>query len=121
MLWSFAGTYNPCIQFVSEKEIFLGELKIARVTPIIKAGDESEMGNYRPISVPPCFPKILKRIMCNRLFKYLTANEILYKNNLVLEKGRSTEHVTIQLTVQIKTSFEKNHFILGEKTLSPTN
>ena len=62
-----------------EKRIFPDNLKIARVTPIVKAGDENEMGNYRPISVLPCFSKILERIMYNRLFKYLTANEILYK------------------------------------------
>ena len=46
-----------------EKGIFPDDLKIARVTPIFKAGDESEMGNYRPISVLPCFSKILERIM----------------------------------------------------------
>ena len=60
-----------------EKGIFLEDLKIARITPIFEAGDESKMGNYRPISVLPCFSKILERIMYNKLFKYLTTNEIL--------------------------------------------
>ena len=41
-------------------EIFPDDLKIARVTPIIKAGDNKELGNYRPISVLPCFSKILE-------------------------------------------------------------
>ena len=60
-----------------EKGIFLDDLKIARITPIFKAGDESEMGKLRAVSVLPCFSKILGSIMYNRLFKYLTANEIV--------------------------------------------
>ena len=36
-----------------EKGIFPDDLKIAQVTPVFKAGDESEMGNYRSISVLP--------------------------------------------------------------------
>ena len=31
-------------------------LKIARVTPLLKPGDHSDISNYRPISVLPCFP-----------------------------------------------------------------
>ena len=39
------------------KRVFLVDLKIARVTPVVKVGDE-DLGNYRPISVLPCFSKI---------------------------------------------------------------
>ena len=69
-----------------QKGCFPEELKIARVIPIYKADDVNEIGNYRPISVLPCFSKILERIMYNRLFKYLTTNEILHKNNLDFKK-----------------------------------
>ena len=31
--------------------IFSDSLKIAKVTPVYKAGDSSDLGNYRPISV----------------------------------------------------------------------
>ena len=31
------------------------EIKIARVTPIYKADDVNEIGNYRPISILPVF------------------------------------------------------------------
>ena len=96
-----------------QKGCFPEELKIARVTPIYKADDVNEIGNYRPISVLPCFSKILERIMYNRLFKYLTTNEILHKKQFGFQKGHSTEHAIIQLIDQINNSFEKNHFTLG--------
>ena len=43
-------------------------MKIARVAPVFKSGDTSLMTNYRPISVLPCFSKMLERIMYNRLY-----------------------------------------------------
>ena len=46
-----------------EKGIFPDDLKIAKVTPIYKADDKSDVSNYRPISVLSCFSKILERIM----------------------------------------------------------
>ena len=55
-----------------QKGCFPEDLKIAPVTPIYRADDVNEIGNYRPISVLPCFSKVLERIMYNQLFKYLT-------------------------------------------------
>ena len=51
--------------------------------------------------------------MYNRLFKYLTTNEILHKKQFGFQKGHSTEHAIIQLIDQINNSFEKNHFTLN--------
>ena len=42
-------------------------LKIARVSPLFKGGDPTDISNYRPISVLSCFSKILERIMYNCL------------------------------------------------------
>ena len=47
--------------------IFPDKLKIAKVFPIYKSGKKHVPPNYRPISVLPCFSKILERIMYNRL------------------------------------------------------
>ena len=96
-----------------QKDCFLEELKIARVTPVYKADDVNEIGNYRPISIQPCFSEILERLMYNWLFKYLTANKILYRKQFGFQKGHSTEHAIVQLIDQINNSFENNHFTLG--------
>ena len=60
------------------KGIFPDDLKIEKVTPIYKADNNSNNSNYRPISVLPCFSKMLERIMYNRLPKYLNDQNILY-------------------------------------------
>ena len=58
-------------QLSLEKGEFPDDLKIAKVTPIYKAVDNSDKSSYRPISVLPCFSKILERLIYNRLHKYL--------------------------------------------------
>ena len=66
--------------------IFPEEMKIARKTPIYKGGDKENVVNYRPISALLCFLKILERIMYNRLYLYLTENNLLYTNTLAFKK-----------------------------------
>ena len=63
-----------------EKGVVPDDLKIARVTPIYKGEDNSDVSNYRPIFILPCFSKILERIMYNRLYKYSIENNILLHN-----------------------------------------
>ena len=51
--------------------VFPDKLKIVRVSPVYRAGDSSDLTNYRPISDFPCLFKIFERIMYNRLFSYV--------------------------------------------------
>ena len=89
------------------------KLKIARVTPIFKSGDDSNVTNYRPISVLPCFSKLLERIMYNRLYKHLTENDMLYSKQFGFQKRHSTDHAVIELINDITNAFDNNCFSLG--------
>ena len=68
-----------------EYGIFLDKLKIARVIPLHKAGDPANISNYGPISVLPCFSKMLERIMNNHLIniyqqkKFYTLSSLVFK------------------------------------------
>ena len=44
--------------------------KQAKVTPIFKDGDKSDVNNYRPISVLPVISKIIERSVHNQLYNY---------------------------------------------------
>ena len=51
--------------------------------------------------------------MYNRLYKYLTDSNILYKKQFGFQTGHSTEHAIIHLVDQINTNFEKDQYTLG--------
>ena len=69
--------------------------------------------NYRLISVLPRSSKILDKIMYNRLYLYLTENNLLYDKQFGFQKRHSTDHAILQLADQIHEMFNKNIFTLG--------
>ena len=80
-------------------------MKIVKLLPTFKNGKKSITSNYRQISVLPCFSKILERIMYNRLYSYLTENNILFNKQFGFQAGHSTEHALLALIDQISNTF----------------
>ena len=76
---------------------FPDKLKIPRVLPVFKSGNATSVSNYRPISILPCFSKILERIMYNRLYSFLSINNLLYEKQFGFQAGHSTDHAILQL------------------------
>ena len=112
----FGALHKPLLHVFNlsiVKGIFPDDLKIARVTPVFKGGDEKDLENYRPISVLPCFSKILERIMYNRLYNHLMKNNILYSKQFGFQKGHSTEHAIIQLIDQINNNSENQELTIS--------
>ena len=58
--------------------------KKAKVTPIFKDGDKSDVNNYRPISVLPVISKIIERSVHNQLYNYLALENITLQQQLFL-------------------------------------
>ena len=85
MLWGVCETLIYQFELSLEKGVFPDDLKIAKVTPIYKAGDNSDISNYRSISPLPCFSKILERLMYSHLYKYLKENNILYEKQFCFD------------------------------------
>ena len=95
-----------------QQGIFPENLKISNVSPIYKKDGELLLTNYRPISVLPCFSKLLERIMYNRLLKYLSENSILYEKQFGFQTSYSTEHAVLLLVNQLYQSFDESMFTL---------
>ena len=51
--------------------------------------------------------------MYNRLYLYLTENNLLYNKQFGFQKRHSTDHAILQLADQIHEMFNKNIFTLG--------
>jgi hypothetical protein len=96
-----------------ETGIVPDKMKIARIIPIFKSGDNRLFSNYRPISVLPIFSKILERVVHNRLMNYINVNQILFKNQYGFRKNHSTSLALINLYDKISTGFDANEHTVG--------
>ncbi|KAL9964377.1 hypothetical protein ACROYT_G028008 [Oculina patagonica] len=75
--------------------------KIARLNPVFKKDDETEIGNYRPISLLSVPSKILESCVSDALVKHVLLDNRLLTNNqwaYVYRKGYSTELLLAHLT-----------------------
>ena len=54
-----------------------------------------------------------ERIMYNRLYSYLTENNILLNKQLGFRAGHSTEHALLELVDQISNTFNDKNYLLG--------
>ena len=91
---------NPMTHIINlslQTGIFPDELKCAKVIPIYKSGDPCVLNNYRPISLLSSFSKLLERIIYNKIMKFLTTNDILYKHQYGFRPKHSTIHPVIHL------------------------
>ena len=77
---------------------FPDDWKLAKVTPIFKHGDRSDMNNYRPISVISAVAKVFERIVYNQLSSYLSENNILSRYQSGFRSFHSTVTALLEAT-----------------------
>ena len=77
---------NQCL----ETGIFPSKLKIAKVIPILKKGDELIFDNYRPISILPSISKVFERIIFNQIHSYFHVYDLYFCSQYGFRKEHST-------------------------------
>ena len=97
---SICETLLYIFNLVLETGIFPEDLKQAKVTPVFKADDKSDCGNYGPISVIPAIAKILEKLISDQLIEYLDNNNIVSNQQSGFRKSHSTETALMQITDQ---------------------
>jgi len=98
MIQTIDTIVNPLTHIINlslESGIFPSNLKLAKVIPIFKSGDNLSLNNYRPISLLSSFSKIFERILYNKIMKFLESNNILYNHQYGFRAKHSTIHPVI--------------------------
>ena len=88
-------------------------LKVARVTPIFKGGESFLPPQWQPISIVPTLSKLIEKLVCKRLNKYLTKNSILTNNQFGFRSGHSTNHAILNINEQILSNIDSNRHTLS--------
>ena len=88
-------------------------LKLAKVIPIFKKDDPTQVTNYRPISLLPCISKILEKIVYKRLDSFLSLNKILNSAQFGFRKKFSTNFAINKLLDSVINSLSKKDHIIA--------
>lgn len=70
--------------------VFPKEMKMAKIIPIHKQGDEGKCDNYRPIAILPIISKIIELAIKNRIVKFLEKMELFSAAQHGYRKTRNT-------------------------------
>ena len=66
--------------------IFPDLLKISKVVPVYKKDDNTNLSNYRPISLLPSMSKIFEKVILEQLFTYLEDNNFIHRHQYGFRK-----------------------------------
>ena len=86
-------------------------LKLARVTPLFKKNDKTQVGNYRPVSVLSIISKVFERVIYDQLEGYLNEKNLLYNFQSGFRKGYSTDTCLIHLSDFIRFSMDQGQMV----------
>ena len=93
--------------------VFPDSLKLARITPVFKKGNNSLPSNYRPIASLPILSKIFERSVKYQLMKFCSDHSIFYKNQFGFMNNKSTCDALIELTENIYDKLNDKKNTLG--------
>ena len=108
-----SGPLSIIINISVQKGIFPSKLKKAKVVPVYKNDDETEPGNYRPISLLSIFNRIFEKLMYHRLKSYLGKNDILFKSQHGFREEHSPQHAIIDIVNVIQNDVDQKLFTCG--------
>ena len=90
--------------------LFPSILKTGIVSPVFKKDNPQLFENYRPISTLPIVSQLFKKIIYKRIYAFLIAKNILYKNQFGFRK-------TTQLFMQLITQLNMLLITLNRKNM----
>ena len=87
-------------------------LKIAKVIPLYKKGDPTNLSNYRPISLLPVLSKVLEKVINKQLTEKLNELHLIDDNQYGFRAGHSTEDAVLKfIDVIEKAKLNSKHVV----------
>ena len=91
---SLCSIFNSSIK----SGVFPQEWKCAKVIPLFKQGDHSDLNNYRPISIIPVVAKVFERIIYDQIYDYLIVNNLITSHQSGFRSLHSTVTALLEAT-----------------------
>lgn len=96
-----------------EEGIFPDCLKTAKITPIHKSGETTNIQNFRPISQLSPIAKVLEKYVSSCILKYFDKYNLFNKNQFGFRKNKSTNNAIVEFLNMLLESLDKGNKVLG--------
>ena len=104
-LWPLTNLY---LRSLREAKVY-DDWKVARLNPIFKKDDESDRGNYRPLSMLSVPNKILESCVTDSIVDHVfTRNQLVTEYRWAYRKGHSTHLLLAHLTETWRRTLDSN-------------
>ena len=100
-------SFNSCI----EKGYYPDQLKIAKVVPLYKSRNKTEVGNYRPLSILSLINKVFETLLHKRLIAYRKIFNLFTNHQFGFRKKHSTNLAILDYIETILDLRDKNNIV----------
>ena len=88
-------------------------LKLARVIPVFKKGENTVLGNYRPISLLTCLSKVLEKLVFIRTTKFINMHNLFYPLQFGFREKHNTTHALLTMINKIANGIDAYEHTVG--------
>ena len=90
--------------------VFPDTLKIAKIIPIHKKDDKTQLENYRPISIfLPAISKVIERVIFDQMHDYFHTNKLYFEGQYGFRKKNTTELAAVEMIDRITQELYKGN------------
>ena len=93
--------------------VFPDLLKTARVIPLYKSGEKTNINNYRPISILSFFSKIFEKTMYHYISNFMDKYNLICKQQFGFRSKHSIHHAVISVVNNITNGLDSNNIVIG--------
>ena len=107
---------NPmtiCVNKSLSEGLFPQVMKLADVCPLFKSKDRSKTNNYRPISLLLTLSKLLEKIVCEKVYRFLDNTNQIYVSQYGFRRGHSCGNAISELVIAVLKGFQSNKYTVG--------
>ena len=110
---AISGVLSHLMNLSIDECIYPNCFKLAKVRPIAKNKDNTEINNFRPISLLSGFSKIFEKMIQKRLVSYFNHFDIFTKCQFGFRDNYSTELALIELIKKVGLMAGKKNYTVG--------
>ena len=96
------------INQIMKTGVFPNKMKLAKVIPICKKDDPTQVTNYRRISLLPVLSKVVEKTIAKQLSGYFEENKLFNQNQYGFRTGHSTEHAALEFVDKTTSQMDNN-------------